>query len=228
MLRIQLMALGMTVLLLAAGCSEPDATESGPVTTGGPSAEGKEYVLASEPAGAKDVIEAREHAEADAEIVVVGRIGGDVNPWVDGLAAFTIVDTSLAACSDIEGDPCPTPWDYCCEADVADARTLVKFVGDDDQPIATDARELLGLTELQTVVVQGTAQRDEDGNLTILASHVFVRPPSARPQVPAGDHAHSHDHAYSHDDAADDTDASDTHDHESADETPASETGDTE
>jgi hypothetical protein len=32
------------------------------------------------------------------------------------------------------------------------------------------ARRLLGIKELQTVVIQGKAKRDEEGNLTVLAS----------------------------------------------------------
>lgn len=224
MLRYQFTAVGFSVVLLLAGCGgDTESNESGSSSTAGashrngPSAEGEQYLLSSEPEGASDVIAARESAEADAEVIVVGRIGGAVNPWVDGLAAFTIVDNSLLACSDIEGDNCPTPWDYCCEADVADGSTLVKFVGDDGRPLATDARELLGLTELQTVVVQGTAQRDEEGNLTILASNIFVRPDSDRPQVPAGEHSHSHDHGHSHEHSHDDAGAH-------TDEEPASDT----
>ncbi len=41
-----------------------------------------------------------------------GRIGGSEKPFVDGLAAFTIVDLKVPYCADDEG--CPTPWDYCC------------------------------------------------------------------------------------------------------------------
>ena len=37
-----------------------------------------------------------------------------------------------------------------------------------------DARELLGVKELQTLVVQGQAKRDDGGNLTILAQQVHV------------------------------------------------------
>lgn len=199
MLRNHLLAVGVPLVLVLAGCGgDTEMSQTNSSSNSGPSAAGAKYVLASEPAGATDVIAARENAEDDAEIVVVGRIGGAVNPWVDDMAAFTIVDNSLLACSDIEGDQCPTPWDYCCEADVADGRVMVKFVGDDGRPLATDARQLLGLTELQTVVVQGTAARDEDGNLTILASNLYVRPDADRPQVSAEDHGHSHDHDHSH------------------------------
>jgi hypothetical protein len=51
----------------------------------------------------------------------------------------------------------------------------VKVVGDDGRPVPTDARQLLGIKELQTVVVHGRAKRDDAGNLTVLADGVYVR-----------------------------------------------------
>jgi len=41
--------------------------------------------------------------------------------------------------------------------------------------VKADARELLNVKEMSTVVVKGKAQRDEAGNLTILASGVYVK-----------------------------------------------------
>ena len=38
-----------------------------------------------------------------------------------------------------------------------------------------DARELLKVKELSTVVVKGKAQRDDVGNLTVIASGVYVK-----------------------------------------------------
>ena len=38
-----------------------------------------------------------------------------------------------------------------------------------------DAKLLLKVKELSTVIVKGKAQRDEAGNLTVLASGVFVK-----------------------------------------------------
>lgn len=52
---------------------------------------------------------------------------------------------------------------------------MVKIVDASGKPVATDARKLLGIKELQTVVVHGVAKRDESGNLTVLADGVFVR-----------------------------------------------------
>ena len=42
--------------------------------------------------------------------------------------------------------------------------------------VRTPARELLGVKESQTVVVRGKAKRDDKGNLTVLATGVYVRP----------------------------------------------------
>ncbi len=52
---------------------------------------------------------------------------------------------------------------------------MVKVVDTSGKTVATDARKLLGLKELQTVVVRGKAKRDEIGNLTVLADGIFVR-----------------------------------------------------
>jgi hypothetical protein len=52
---------------------------------------------------------------------------------------------------------------------------LVKFVDETDQVVKADARSLFDLKELSTVVIKGTAKRDEAGNLTVLASGLFVK-----------------------------------------------------
>jgi hypothetical protein len=41
--------------------------------------------------------------------------------------------------------------------------------------VKADARSLFDLKELSTVVIKGTAKRDEAGNLTVLASGLFVK-----------------------------------------------------
>ena len=168
-------ALALVVVgLVCSGCSkDPTAQPETPrvVTDGG------QYLLAAEPEGALGVIEARENAKDSDLLIVVGRIGGSANPWVEGRAAFSMVDPSLRACSDIEGDECSMPWDYCCETDrLPEATALVKVIDESGELVAVDTRELLGVKELQTVVVQGKAQRDEAGNLTILASGMYVKP----------------------------------------------------
>jgi hypothetical protein len=158
------------VLLVGCGPGGSQVPESGP-----PAADSK-YLLTTEPAGAQDVKRALDTAQHGDEVVVVGRVGGEVDPWVGGLAAFNVADLSLKPCNEIEGDNCPTPWDYCCAPDLATKRTLVKVVDADGKVVATDAKQLLNLTELQTVVIQGTARRDDAGNLSLLATGIYVRP----------------------------------------------------
>ena len=140
------------------------------------SADGKAYLLASEPADAKGVKDTRAAAKDAEEVTLVGRIGGDEKPWVEGQAAFLIVDTSLKPCNERPGDDCPIPWDYCCDAgELPTSKAMIKIVDAAGKTIATDARKLLGVKELQTVVVHGKAKRDDAGNLTVLADKIFVR-----------------------------------------------------
>ena len=75
--------------------------------------DGSKYVLNAEPEGGQDVIKAKETAKDDEEVVVVGRIGGREKPWVEGRAAFSIVDPSLKSCLEVGYDNCLKPWDYC-------------------------------------------------------------------------------------------------------------------
>ena len=181
-------------LFLAGGCAQESSTTT--ASTGGsngPAIDGSRFLLTVEPAESATVIEARKQSKDGEEVVLVGRIGGSVNPWVEGRAAFTIVDPTLKACSDIPGDECTIPWDYCCETHkLPGATALVTFAGEDGRPLKADARDLLSLKELQTVVVRGKAERDEAGNLTVLATGLFVRETtqpvtSAKANVPAGD-----------------------------------------
>lgn len=143
----------------------------------GANVDGSKYLSTSEPEGSQDVLQVRETAQNDDEVVIVGRIGGSENPWIDGRAAFSIVDRSLKSCRDIDEDHCATPWDYCCEPKetLAPATALVKVVDDSGDVVAAGAKELLGVKELDVVVVRGKAQRDMDGNLTVLASSLYVK-----------------------------------------------------
>jgi hypothetical protein len=170
----------ITLLLagaLAVGCGGGTSTDKA-----SPSVGKDKYLLAEEPAGARGVIDARKEVKDGDDVVVVGRIGGDVKPWVEGRAAFWIVDPSLKSCKETEDDNCPTPWDYCCtpKEDLLKLMATVNIVDEKGDTVRADARELLGLKELQTVVVRGRAKRDEQGNLTVLAAGVYVRPDSKK------------------------------------------------
>jgi hypothetical protein len=160
-----------SLLVTWAGCGQET---SGPATG---AIDGSKYLLASEPDGAEGVIDVRKNAKDGGEVVLVGRIGGQDDPWVEGRAAFSVVDPSIKSCIDM-GDNCPKPWDYCCtdQETLAASKALVKVVDEQGELVKAHARDLLKVKELQTVVVRGKAQRDSAGNLTVLASGIYVRP----------------------------------------------------
>jgi len=156
--------------LAAAGCGH-----SGEAAAVGARAaadvESAAHRLAAEPAGAKDLAAVYGEAEDGDDVVVVGRIGGRGSPWVENLAAFTIVD------------PAAVPRASCCPNLICGSahgepvvQALVRVVDADGQTIAVDSRQLLGIEASQVVVVRGKARRDTAGNLSILAHGVFVRP----------------------------------------------------
>ncbi len=157
------------MLLVAAGCQDKEQAEK-------PAMDGTPYLLTSQPADALEVKELLGQAKDGDEVMVIGRIGGEKDPWVEGLAMFNLVDSSLVPCNEIPGDNCPWPWDYCCDPNVAASRTLVEIVDKNGSTVAEDARRLLNITELQTIVVKGTARKDEDGNVTLIATGIFVKP----------------------------------------------------
>jgi hypothetical protein len=133
----------------------------------------EKYHLADEPANAIEILDAKEQAKDGDAIVVVGRLGGGVKPWIDGRAAFLLVDTRiLPSCN--EGEKCDENCPSCAEA-MLSASTMVKFLGNDGKVLQVDARDLLGVKEQQTVVVQGFANRDKTGNVSIAAEKIYVR-----------------------------------------------------
>lgn len=159
---------GLSLLAVGCGQSETATTQSKTVEVD------TRYAATTEPANAVPVGEARDNSEDGQEITLVGVIGGSSKPFVEGLAAFTVVDPKVPYCAAEEG--CPTPWDYCCTQDqVKENVATIKIVDDSGKPITKDAREFLNVKELSTVVVTGKAKRDDQGNLTVAASKVFVR-----------------------------------------------------
>lgn len=105
-MRVEKWLLTPSVLAVAfmVGCGEDKPTQD---------EDGSAYLLSQEPAGAAGVRTVRESAEDEDDVVVVGRIGGMVDPWVEGFAAFSIVDTEMKPCNELGDDACPKPWDYC-------------------------------------------------------------------------------------------------------------------
>jgi hypothetical protein len=174
------LAVAGALAAVLAGCTQSTPTAA-PVSSGSPTPPVADVLLAEQPADAKPVGDVRDAAEDGVDVTVFGRIGGSDHPWVDGRAAFSIVDPKVEPCHPSEG--CPTPWDYCCKTDqLPGNRALIKIVDAAGETVEQDARQLLKVKELQTVVVKGKAKRDEAGNLTVLAEHVFVMPVMTEPK----------------------------------------------
>jgi hypothetical protein len=170
-----LKTLALAVLVALPAACGGSATES---TQAPPRSDLPErFYLVDVPAGAVGVGAAHESAREGETVVVRGIVGGSPQPFVEGLAAFTLVDPSVENICVRETDHCPTPWDYCC----ADPQTLLVNsatieIGEDGKPLAASPRGFHGLDHLVTVVVQGTARRDEQGNLTVVATGLHPLP----------------------------------------------------
>jgi len=169
-------AAALLVVSSAIGCTGSVSPEATGMAVTSASINGEKYLLADEPDGAMGVIEARDSAKDGEPIVVVGRIGGAANPWIEGRAAFTLLDASMAMVAEgadnEEGEIC---LDDCCAEERGKCTTLVKVVDGDGKLVAADSRQLLGVSADDTVVVSGTASKDASGNFTVLAQGVFVR-----------------------------------------------------
>lgn len=139
-------------------------------------ADGANFLLADEPDGAVGVIAARELGVNDEPIVIVGRVGGQANPWIEGRAAFMLLDPSMSVVSEGEdtGEGVLCMGD-CCAAERANCTTMVKFVDQTGRPLGIDSRKLLGIEESDLLVVRGKAQKDEHGNFAIIADGIYVR-----------------------------------------------------
>jgi hypothetical protein len=169
-----LLTAAVSALLISCGDKPPPPAGPGSVSSALP----ESYFLAAEPAGAVDVLAAKKAVKTGDKVVIVGRVGGAKSVFGDTRAIFTIVDKALKPCGeDGMPDPCPTAWDYCCEDSThLRASTATIEFRDGGAVRKTTARGFHGVDHLKTVVVRGVAERDDAGNLTVVADGVFVRP----------------------------------------------------
>lgn len=131
-------------------------------------------LLTTEPTPASSVVETKEKVKDGEEVIVHGR----VKDFVKGYAVLVIADTSMKACIDNTEETCPTPWDYCCnpKEKIQKSVATVQLTEDGTTPIKTELEGFKGLQRLSSyVTVKGKAKRDEAGNLTIIASNIFIK-----------------------------------------------------
>jgi len=167
-------ALLCCLVVLAAGCER----QTSPTGSAAPTPEVSlpaNLILSAEPPNAIGVKDAK--ATSDEELVVRGRIGGRVDPFVPSSAIFLLVDKSLKMCNELHGDGCRTPWDYCCEPreNLLAAMATVQVVGDDGRPLNAGLRGRNGLEPGAEVVVVGRRASNENaGTLVIDARGIYV------------------------------------------------------
>jgi hypothetical protein len=132
------------------------------------------FLLTTNPTPASNVVETKEKAKDGEEVIVHGR----VKDFVKGYAVLVIADTSMKACVDNPEETCPTPWDYCCnpKEKIEKSVATVQLSEDGATPIKVELEGFRGLQRLSSyVTVKGKAKRDEAGNLTIVASNIFIK-----------------------------------------------------
>jgi hypothetical protein len=134
------------------------------------------FFLASAPADAKPVEAVKPAAKVGDTVTISGRVGGSRKPFVDGRAVFTLMGPELKACSDIEGDGCKYPWDYCCEKpeDIAAHSATVQVVDAAGAPLRMNLQGENGLKELSKVTVVGKVVQVEGPNVVINATGMHV------------------------------------------------------
>lgn len=164
-----------SAVIYISGCGRaPDAQSAADMVSN--TVDATRYLLSEEPDHAIGVIEARESAADGAPITVVGRIGGTITPWVNGRAAFSLLDASMLLVAErtdnCEGQICTGD---CCAAERAHGTMLVKILDGKGGVLEVDSRRLLGLAENDMVVVCGKATKDKSGNVALIAEAVFIR-----------------------------------------------------
>ena len=177
------LGMGVALIAFAAGCEDRTVAPPSPSTPQAQAAAAETlpagFVLAEAPAGAKEVVAVKKEAKVGDEVIVRGRVGGSVSPFVEGRASLQLIDTSLKACG--EGNPadtCKTPWDFCCEEpkEIAAHSASIQVVGADGKPLRAGLRGVDGLKPLSEVIVKGTVAKGSDSaNLIVNATGIHVK-----------------------------------------------------
>jgi len=179
-----LLTAALCSMIAAAGCEKkpapaPTKTTSTGTTapTTGASLIPAGFFLTAAPEGAKPVEEVKAATPKVGDTVAIsGRVGGSRNPFVDGRAVFTLMGPKLKACSDIEGEGCKYPWDYCCEkpADIAASAATIQVVDATGAPLRTNLKGEHGIQELSKITVVGKVAQIDGPNIVINATGMHV------------------------------------------------------
>jgi hypothetical protein len=122
------------------------------------------------------------------EVAMVGQIGGLANPWEEtqpefpfstNFAVFFLADPQAVAEHAEEGHV-HAPGEECafCAAHAeenSEQFAMVRLLDEKGKPLPIDVREILDITDNDTVVVKGSAQIVEGGMLVVKATGIYVR-----------------------------------------------------
>lgn len=168
---LRALCLVLPVLLVACGgeTTTPAGTGGGGTSSSGPSVTD----FLGDPGGAPIEVEAARALPGGSEVVVTGR----VKDFVTGFASFTLIDHRFTPCDEREDDECPTPWDYCCDpASEVAAGTVAIELRDGARPLRADLKGTHQFDHLVTAVVKGKTEKDEAGNVIVVAETLKIIP----------------------------------------------------
>lgn len=175
-----------TSLLLLLGCGSAPEAAKPQVNAGQQPAQAAHplasLLLAQAPAHAQAITALKANVKPGEAVVVTGRVGGQVDPFITGRAALILADDeAIAACDKNPDDHCGTPWDYCCEdkTAIAKATCVVQAVGTDGKVLPHGLAGLGGLKAGDHIALTATVGPDSTAdNLVLLATgiHVLAKP----------------------------------------------------
>jgi hypothetical protein len=181
-IRRTLVITGMLFVWGTQGCDRPEETTPSPAksTPKAAAAVLPDTLWAkAAPSGARGVAEIKADATATGEVVVKGRLGGRVDPFVQGAAVFLLTDLKVKHCGELHGDACKTPWDYCCEPkeSLAASRATIQIVDANGKPFLVNLKGQHGLDPLAILTIAGdVTSRDAGGTIVINARSIYVHP----------------------------------------------------
>lgn len=135
-----------------------------------------DFFLASAPAEASSLLEAKTWASVGDVVTFEARIGGRVEPFTEGAAVFLVADVAIPTCTELHGDGCPSPWDYCCEPkeNLMKNMATVQVVDDNGAPLKLNLKGTGGLEPMARIVVVGKVRQVEDAVFVVDSSQIYV------------------------------------------------------
>ena len=180
--KIAMLAMFGVALAALTACDKPKPSE----TTASTNADAipKKVFLSKRPADAPMLREVKASSQVGDQVVFEARVGGRMDPFVEGMAIFLTADPRLISCDQRPGDNCPVPYDYCCEdAEALKAGTAtVQILNGDGVPYPVSVQGQGGIEPLKTIIIEGTvAEKDAKGMFVVDASNIWVGTIPANP-----------------------------------------------